>query len=193
MSNDEGWDDMAVVRAVLAGNHEEFRTLVSRYHAAVAALGRRILHSQSDLADFVQDVFLKAFVHLGQYSGTGRFYSWLIRIAYTTAINRLHRAIPEVPTDPKTLEQLWSDGRSDNPQRVALRALLADTVAQAIRELPGHYALAVELFFFLDLRYREIAEMTGLPVNTVKSHVRRARLLLQQKLAGTIAEDYYDL
>lgn len=186
-------DDVGVVRAVLAGDCDEFRTLVSRYQSGVAALGTRILHSPSDLADYVQDVFFKAFTHLGQFSGTGRFYSWLIRIAYTTALNRLHRSPPEGPVDPETIEQLCSDGADHNPQRLALRSLLIDTVCQAVHELPEHYARAVEFFFLLDFRCHEIAEMTGLPVNTIKSHVHRALLLLHHKLLGTIAEDFRDL
>ncbi|MFO8044172.1 MAG: sigma-70 family RNA polymerase sigma factor [Alkalispirochaeta sp.] len=186
-------DDAGIVRAVLAGDCNEFQTLVARYQSGVAALGARILHSPSDLADYVQDVFLKAFVHLGQFSGAGRFYSWLTRIAYTTALNRLNRALPEVSVDPTTIDELWAGDAVESPQRLALRSLLAETVAQAVRDLPQHYSRAVELFFLSDLRYREIAEITGLPVNTIKSHVHRGLILLHRNLVGTIAEDFRDL
>jgi RNA polymerase sigma-70 factor, ECF subfamily len=186
-------EDQDIIRMVCDGDREAFRIVVSRYQSVITALGRRILRSETDLTDFVQDVFLKAFLNLRQFAGRGRFYSWLMRIAYNTAINRAQRAVPEVPADPAVLERIWIAPGRDNPENRVLRQLLVETVAQAIRELPGHYAVAVELFFFCNLRYTEISGMTGTPVNTIKSHVRRARLLLQRKLEGTIAEDYYDL
>jgi DNA-directed RNA polymerase specialized sigma24 family protein len=77
---------------------------------AVSAIGRRTVTVSEDLKDYVQDVFLKAFTHLGQFSGRGRFYSWLMRIAYTTAINRNQRAIPEAPVDPDAAEGLVRRG-----------------------------------------------------------------------------------
>lgn len=195
MSDDSGRDqeDLAVVRSVLGGDRNAFRRLVEKYQPAVSAIGRRTVTVGEDLKDFVQDVFLKAFTHLGQFSGKGRFYSWLMRIAYTTAINRNQRKIPEVPTDPEFLSRLWYASREREPDRATERILLWESIISAIRELPGQLAIAVELFFVLGLRYREIAEMTGIPVNTLKSHVYRARRLLQERLDRSMLEDQDDV
>ena len=179
---DPDHNDVAVVRSVLDGDRNAFQRLVEKYQPAVIAIGRRTATARSDLKDFVQDVFIKAFTHLGQYSGKGRFYSWLMQIAYTTAINRNRRKIPEVAMDPELLAQMWYASREQEPDRTTERRILWESIVAAIRDLPSHFALAVELFFVLGLRYGEIAEMTGVPVNTLKSHIRRARGLLQQRL-----------
>ncbi|NBB89981.1 MAG: sigma-70 family RNA polymerase sigma factor [Spirochaetes bacterium] len=186
-------EDLAVVRSVLDGDRNAFRRLVEKYQPAVAAIGRRSVGVREDLKDFVQDVFLKAFTHLGQFSGKGRFYSWLMRIAYTTAINRSQRKSPEVPTDPELLSRLWHASREREPDRATERTVLWESIVAAISELPGQLALSVELFFVMGLRYREIAEMTGVPVNTLKSHIRRARRLLQERLDQSMLEDHDDL
>lgn len=193
MTADADCEDQKIVASVQRGNRQDFRRLVQRYQPVVAAMGRRMLTYETDCADYVQEVFMKAFTRLSQYTGKGRFYSWLMRIAYTTAINKVQRTVPEVPTDPDVLDRLWFTPEQQGPEEKTLRAELLNIVAQAIRELPQRYALAIEMYFFLNLRYAEIAEMTGLPDNTVKSHVRRARLLLFRKLSGTIAEDYHEL
>ena len=187
-------NDLEAVAAVLQGDKNAFRQLVERYQPAVSALGRRMLPPpREELADYVQEVFLKAFANLRQYAGEGRFYSWLMRIAYTTGLNRVQREVPEDPADPELLSRQWAAPMEDNPERLALRSAVLEAVVQAIRELPAQSALPVELFFIMKLRYREIEEMTGVPVNTLKSQVRRARKLLQQKLGRQLLEENHDL
>lgn len=187
--DEEDREDIVTVQSVLSGDRNAFRQLVTKYQPTISAVGRRTLREQEELGDFVQDVFLKAYTHLGQFSGEGRFKAWLMRIAYTTALNRNRRSIPEVPTDPELLEQRWYSPREREPDRVAERSVLWEAILTAIRDLPGHLALSVELFFVLQLRYPEIAQMTGVPVNTLKSHVRRARRVLQQRLGASLLED----
>ena len=65
-----------------------------------------------------------------------------------------------------------------------LRNLARDAVLEAIKELPERFRLCVDLFFFYDRSLKEIEAITGYPVNTVKSHVFRAKKLLRKKLEG---------
>jgi RNA polymerase sigma-70 factor (ECF subfamily) len=64
------------------------------------------------------------------------------------------------------------------------------SLREAISGLPVHFARAVEYVFFDGLRYAEITELTGIPKNTLKSHVLRARAMLRTRLERTIAFDY---
>jgi RNA polymerase sigma-70 factor (ECF subfamily) len=104
----------------------------------------------------------------------------LYKIAYNTAVNgvnrrREYRSLAE--------EDLVSDG--DTPERSALRGAVRDAVLEAVRDLPERYRACVDLFFFYDRSYQEIEAITDFPVNTIKSHVFRAKKLLRKKL-----EDY---
>ncbi|MFP4330412.1 MAG: RNA polymerase sigma factor [Spirochaetaceae bacterium] len=178
----EDQKDRASIRSVLEGNKNAFRRLFVTYQPAVAAVGRKARISAEDLRDFVQEVFLKAFSRLEQYSGTGRFYSWLMRIAYTTAINLRERAVPEVATDPGVLARMSRTSHAEGPERVTEGNMLLNAIGSGIRELPKQLATSVELFFVFRLRYAEINQMTGVPVNTLKSHIYRGRQLLQERL-----------
>jgi RNA polymerase sigma-70 factor (ECF subfamily) len=182
-------EEIDTIRSVLDGNRNAFRMLVERYQPAVSAVGRRMIRAGEDVKDFAQDVFLKAFLHLGQFSGSGRFYSWLMRIAYTTAINHSRRAPPEVPLDPDLMGRVWYAPRKNEPDRSVERAALWETIVAAVHDLPAHLSLSVELFFVAGLRYAEISRITGVSVNTLKSHIYRARRMLQERLDRSLLED----
>lgn len=187
--NERDQEDVATVRLVLDGDRNAFASLVERYQPAVLSMGWRLRRSTEEAGDFVQEVFAKAFTRLGQFTGTGRFYSWLMRIASTTAINLDQRRTQEDATEPELLEHLCGFSSEQEPQEILERKTLREDLLDAIRSLPGHFALSVELFFMVGLRYREIEEITGTPVNTLKSNIHRARRLLQLRLRLVLPEE----
>lgn len=184
--------DRKAIRAVISGNHDAFRSVVERYQPLVTAVGRRLVRSSADVPDFVQEVFLKAFSHIRQYSGRGRFYSWLMRIAYTTAINRRNRET-EVAVDPEVIDYAVRASAEGDPERRTLQSAMVEALREAIAGLPQHLARAVELSYFARLRYSDISELTGVSLNTLKSHIHRARKLLRERLGSTVAADCSDL
>ncbi|GHV81578.1 RNA polymerase subunit sigma-24 [Spirochaetia bacterium] len=173
-------DDQMTVARVVAGHKDQFRLLVRRHERAVYGMGISFFRNAEDAADFTQEVFLKAFRNLAYFEGRSRFSTWLYKIAYNTAVNsvtrkREYRSLAE--------EDQVIDG--DTPERSLLRAAAKEAVLDALTELPDRYRICVDLFFFYDRSYQEIEEVTGFPVNTIKSHVFRAKKLLRDKL-----EDY---
>ncbi len=175
-------DDEAIAR-VLDGDVEAFAILVRRHEARVARLGMSFFRDREEAADFAQDVFVKAYTALASFQGRSLFSTWLLRIAYNTAINSKKRRREGVPLDPEA-EPAGSPG-ADEAQ---LREETARAVREAMAELPPRQALCIELYFYYDLKYAEISEITGFPVNTIKSHVFRAKRMLRERL-GSIAED----
>lgn len=174
-------DDHLIVAQIVAGQKEKFRVLVRRHERAVYGMGLSFFRNAEDALDFTQDVFLKAFRNLSRFEGRSRFSTWLYKIAYNTAVNgvnrrREYRSLAE--EDPVI------DG--DTPERNVLRGAVRDAVLEAVRDLPERYRSCVDLFFFYDRSYQEIEAITGFPVNTVKSHVFRAKKLLRDKLEGYI-------
>jgi RNA polymerase sigma-70 factor (ECF subfamily) len=75
----------------------------------------------------------------------------------------------------------------DTPERELIRSAAIEAVREAMEDLPERYRICVDLFFFYDRSYQEIEAITGFPVNTIKSHVFRAKKLLREKL-GEIAD-----
>lgn len=166
-----------IVDLVRDGETGAFAVLVDRYQRQVLSLGYRFLRRREDAEDFAQEVFLQAFRRLSTFRATGRFYSWLMRIAYTWGTRVLRRradyeALGERPMpDP-------APGPDETFDRVESKRLVVD----AIRALPRRYADCIGLYYFFELSYQEVSDVTGHPLNTVRSHIRRAKRLLAERL-----------
>lgn len=169
--------DEVVAAEVVTGKRELFRLLVDRYERRITGLGHSFFNNSDEAADFTQDVFIKAFHALAQFEGRARFSTWLYRIAYTSALNQLNRR-----KEYKSLSENEHESAYRTPEEEHIKALARDAVRQAVSELPEKYRICVDLFFFYERSYEEIEMITGYPVNTVKSHVFRAKKLLREKL-----------
>jgi RNA polymerase sigma-70 factor (ECF subfamily) len=178
----EETDDQYIVSRVVAGEKEFFRYLVTRHQKAVFGMGRSFFRNDEDASDFVQEVFLKAYRSLAHFEGRSRFSTWLYKIAYNTAVNGVTRR--------KEYHSLAEDSGAvdgDTPERKLVRGAAREAVMDALDGLPERYRICVDMCFFYGRSYQEIEAITGFPVNTVKSHVFRAKKLLREKLEG-IAE-----
>jgi len=185
MSHEDDYSDELVVEQILAGQKDLFRLLVRRYERAVYGMGMGFFRNDEDTRDFAQEVFLKVYRNLSGFEGRARFSTWLYKIAYNTALNGVNRR-----------KEYWSlaeghdeiePGDDCTPERILLRNAAKEAVLASLKDLPERYRVCIDLFFFYERSYQEIEAITGFPVNTIKSHVFRAKKLLREKLEG-IAE-----
>ncbi|MDR2478541.1 MAG: sigma-70 family RNA polymerase sigma factor [Treponema sp.] len=184
--------DLMIVSQVAAGQKDLFRLLVRRHERAVYGMGLSFFRNAEDASDFTQEVFLKVYRNLSRFEGRSRFSTWLYKIAYNTAVNGVNRRKEyqslageegrENPAGPQPRDE-------DTPERLLLRKAAQEAVLEALKELPERYRICVDMFFFYDRSYQEIEAITGFPVNTIKSHVFRAKKLLREKLTGIAEKD----
>lgn len=180
--------DGEVVYSVLKGNRDDFGILVTRYSDRVYSIGVRFFRNSVDAEDFAQEVFIKTYENLYQYRGTSPFKSWLSAIAYNHGRTLYQKKINDAGPLP---ENIYSEDLT--PEHSQLDKETRYLLNQAIEELPEKYRVCVDLSFYWGLSYREVQDITGFPVNTIKSHVLRARRLLYEKLKGTLAEEYNEM
>jgi RNA polymerase sigma-70 factor (ECF subfamily) len=181
MNKGDDFDDQMIVAEVVSGQKELFRLLVNRHEKIVYSMGLSFFHNSEDASDFTQEVFLKVFRSLSHFEGRSRFSTWLYKIAYNTAVNNVTRQ--------KEYHSLAEDDYiqdRDTPERAMLRSAVQEAVQEAVGDLPERYRICVDLFFFYERSYQEIEAITGYPVNTIKSHVFRAKKLLREKLEDFI-------
>lgn len=171
--------DFALIRQILQGNNDAFAELMSIYKNKIFVFGKSFFKNETDAEDFVQEVFIKIYTHLNTFKGKSQFSTWLMRIAYTTAINSINRRKEYLPLSD---EMIIADPLTNTPEEVHLKKLLKTAIKQAISELPEKYAICIDMYFSYDIPYSEISEITGLPLNTIKSHIFRAKKILKEKL-----------
>ena len=137
--------------------------------------------------DLAQETFVKAFRSLGSYDRRRKLSSWLFTIAHNTTIDHLRRkrlaTVPlEVEGDEISPVDRAAAPAAEGPERVALRADLLRAFEAALTELRPDYAEVLVLRFQEGMAYDEIAEVMGLPLGTVKTHLHRARKALAARL-----------
>jgi RNA polymerase sigma-70 factor (ECF subfamily) len=170
--------DEEIIERVLDGDVEGFAELVLRHRASVYHVGLSWFHDHDEAEDLVQDVFVKAYTKLASFRGGSKFSTWLLRIAYNTATTSKGRKREHQEYDVET----GSDLRAGVEDAV-IAGESAREVREAIAHLSPDQAVCVELCFFQELSYVDIAKVTGFPVNTIKSHVFRAKRILRERLS----------
>ncbi len=181
-------DEPVLVAAAKAGDVSAFETLVSRYERKIFRLTQNITQNREDAEDAMQEAFLKAFEHLGEFEGNSRFYTWLVRIAVNQALMKLRRRRPnvvslddEIDTGedmmPRDVED-WGPSPMERYEQTELSGILS----RVISELDPPFRIVFQLRDIEQLSTEETAEALGLSVPAVKSRLLRARLKLRQKL-----------
>ncbi len=180
--------DEQLVKQALEGSEEAFRDLVTRYQRPIFALVLRMVRDPAEAEELAQDVFIKAYGALDRFDRSRKFSSWLFKIAHNTAIDRLRRKriatvpLETPPGEPDPLAVL-SDTRVESPSAATERGELAEAFEAALSRLRPAYREVLLLRFQQGMAYDEIADVTGLALGTVKTHIHRARKAVARELA----------
>ncbi len=188
-------DVPALVELAKQGDDEAFGILVDEYKGKIYNYVSRMLHDPTEAEDVAQEVFIRAYENLMGFRGAASFQTWLYRIASNLAIDaaraRNRRDVGAfsldrpVATDDGQLERELPTGER-GPDGQVESTELQEIVAEALTELSPKLRMVISLFDIEGLSYREIADVLGCPVGTVKSRLFNARNQLRQILASRI-------
>ena len=181
-------DEPLLVAAAKNGDISAFETLVGRYERKIFRLTQNITQNREDAEDAMQEAFLKAFQHLGEFQGNSRFYTWLVRIAVNQALMKLRRRrsnVVSLDEEVDTGEDMMPREVEDwgpSPQQRFEQTELSEILSKVIGELESPFRVVFQLRDIEELSTEETAEALGLSVPAVKSRLLRARLKLRERL-----------
>ncbi|MFT3713478.1 MAG: sigma-70 family RNA polymerase sigma factor [Archangium sp.] len=189
-------EDTELVAKARAGDVTAFEGLVERHRGRVYGLALRMLSSEDDAAEVVQDSFLSAYRNMSELRTDAQFGSWVLKIAANHSLMRLrHRKVTravEEPLDAPNFNERGSllDAVSEfkDAEGEAMDHELRVAIEQATAKLGDEYR---EVFVLKDLEglsYEEISEITGASVPAIKSRLHRARLSLRSAIDAFYAE-----
>jgi len=181
-----GPDDASLVRASLQGDQEAFAVLISRHAPAVFSVTTRMLGRAADAEDVAQDTFVSAYKALPRFQFESKFSTWLYRIAVNKCTDVLRARRPgHVSLDSPEGEEMaaWPAVDDDTPQEELERIELASELERGIQALPPLYRESFVLKHVEGLGYDEMSDILGVPRDTLKMRVYKARTLLCRSLS----------
>jgi RNA polymerase sigma-70 factor (ECF subfamily) len=170
--------DEQLIEKALSGNKRAWMNLLKRYESQVYNYGIRMTGNNEDASDLMQEVFISVFRNLTNYRGEGSFRGWLFKIAHYRCIEFYRRKkpnqsiddSPEMESESLSTEELLSVNQQ------------SQQVVSAMQHLPLAQKAVVELKFFGQFTFDEIAQQLGISVNTAKSRLYSALAKLKTLL-----------
>ena len=185
--------DLKVIDRALKGDSRAYTELLNRYRDSVYYVMLRMVSNPSDAEDLTIEAFGKAFHNLGKYVPSHAFSTWLFRIATNNCIDFMRRKTQS----PRPFDQ--DEGEEDEveatvasdmiaPDELLINRETAASLNRIVKTLKPRYRRLIELRYFEDYSYEEIASELSLPIGTVKTRLFRAKVLIlnmvQSKSSG---------
>lgn len=192
----EGKEEKLLVKRAKKGNISAFEELIIEHESKVYNIAYRILNNEEDAKDLSQEVFIKAFNSLHKFREDSSFSTWLYRIAMNTCIDELRKRKGresysidrDIQTDEGTIPREFQD-KQLNPEEELMNKELSSQIQWALNHLSETYKEVIILRDFQGFDYKQISQILGCSLGTVKSRISRARTELKNVL---IKEKHFD-
>jgi RNA polymerase sigma factor (sigma-70 family) len=174
----------SLIRKILAGDREAFKTIVEEYKRLVCHIVFRMVFNPEDREDLCQVVFIKVYQNLSSFKLESKLSSWIARIAYNSCIDHLkkRKALSLDELSPIGSYQADLANEETSPDEYAEKGDLSTRLKIEMEKMPVHFRTILTLYHLEGMSYMEISEIMQLPGGTVKSYLFRARRFLKNRL-----------
>jgi RNA polymerase sigma-70 factor, ECF subfamily len=180
--------DSELVTTAVAGREEGFEELVRRYQRPISAYVYRMVGDYDAALDLTQEVFIKVYGSLSRYKPEYKFSTWIYKIAHNSAVDHLRRHSTREQSLMKDFEgdqrEISIESHRPSPEQESEREERRAEIEAVVSQLPSAYRELIVLRHSHDMSYDEIAEVTGLPLGTVKNRLFRARDAMRQEFTA---------
>lgn len=191
--SDKGlYDYKLVKRALESGDQKAYAELMGRYRDSVYYMLLKMVNNKDDAEDLTVEAFGKAFKRLSQYTPNFAFSTWLFRIATNNCIDFIRRKRKNTfsldrPIEDEEGGEMVVDIRSEtlDPEEHIMKKQKIMMLHELVDKLKPRYRTLIEMRYFQELSYEEIAAELDLPLGTVKAQLFRAREFLFNVLKNT--------
>jgi len=175
-------EDYILAREAIEGDQRAYEKLLSRYRDMVYYTILKMINNQQDAEDLVIESFAKAFIHIDQYKPTYAFSTWLFKIATNNCIDYFRRKNAKSKSSEKQeLEEGMEsiiDKSNIGPEKDLIKKQRKEFVLKIITELNPGYKRLIELRYYKEFSYDEIAKTMDIPIGTVKAKLYRAKSII---------------
>jgi RNA polymerase sigma factor (sigma-70 family) len=176
-------DDVRLIERIAQGDLRAFEALYRSYHPRLTRFLTNMLRRPHLVEEALNDTMMVVWKRPEKYNGTSKVSTWIFAVAYRTALKARSRYDEPVEERPGSEPIDLVSPEHDLGQRQVQSILLS-----AMGQLSAEHRAVVDLTYFHDVGYREIAEILDCPVGTVKTRMHHARKHLKTKLAGRLGD-----
>jgi RNA polymerase sigma-70 factor (ECF subfamily) len=194
--SDKAQYDYLLVESALTGDEKAFAKLLSRYKDAIYFMLLKMVNNKNDAEDLTLEAFGKAFKNLHQYSPNFAFSTWLFKIATNNCIDFLRKrrgvyvSIENNLENGDTEQPIKLRSTDPDPEEKLIRIQKAILMRKIVHRLKPRYRILVELRYFREFSYEEIAHELKLPLGTVKAQLFRAREMLFKMIGSSEIDEH---
>ena len=176
--------DLEIVRRVKAGEGALFELLMRRYNQRLYRVARGIVRNDAEAEDVMQQAYVNAYTHLGQFADRAKFSTWLTRITVYEALARLRRRgrLTEIDAMSDQDSRAVMASRGPDPEQEAMTGELRVALERSLDSIPEIYRMAFVLREVEGLSTAEAAQCLETSEDVVKTRLHRARVLLRREL-----------
>lgn len=174
--------ELEAIDRVLSGDKDAYRSLVERHHKGLCIYLFHMVHDQMQAEDLAQEAFIRAYEHLETYDRKYAFSTWLYRIARNLALRQLEVKSKE----PKNFRLDSSIDFADETYARHQNESEMEVLKRSIGSLKPEYQEVINLYYWNDKSYAEIAQILSCPVNTVRTWLLRSKELLRKEIYGQV-------
>lgn len=184
LSDKAKYDYTLVRRALDNGDEQAYAEILARYREPIYYMLLKMIKSEIDAEDLTIEAFGKAFKKLNQYEPTYAFSTWLYKIATNNCIDFIRKkkmktfSIDAQEEGEENSRKFEPVAYTLTPEEKAIKDQKIKVMHQVVEQLKPRYRSLIELRFFKEYSYQEIAEELNLPLGTVKAQLFRAKELL---------------
>ena len=182
-------EELVLINSALAGDQHAYATLMERHYGTIFHTMLKMVKTREDAADLTQEAFTKAFNKLANFTPNYAFGTWLYRIAVNNGIDHIRRKKLRMLSIDEPLEAGgdtsfagFLEAKSRNPEEEVIRDQRLAKMRLLVSQLSTKYRRMIEMRFYRDMSYDEIAKELGLPLGTVKAQLFRAKEMLLRRL-----------
>ncbi|RYL94243.1 RNA polymerase sigma factor SigW [Sporolactobacillus sp. THM7-4] len=189
------YKEKRLIKKVKKGDHQAFAELVDKYKNSVYSICLRMVGNSQEAEDLSQETFIRAYKHIDQFDTDRKFSTWIFRIATNLSIDFLRRKKPSVSldaelpgTDGLELKEILASGEA-LPDELVVWSETERIVQYEIDRLREKYRSAIILKYIQGLSLKEISEILGVPIGTVKTRIHRGREILRKNITAIRGEE----
>ncbi|NBC08218.1 MAG: sigma-70 family RNA polymerase sigma factor [Bacteroidetes bacterium] len=192
-------EDYTLVKAAIKGSQKAYQLLMDRYRNPIFHMMLKMVNNREDADDLTIEAFGKAFSKLASYTPRYAFSTWLYRIAINNGIDHIRKKRLHMLSIDEPMDGDYSSDYSHNipgytldPEQSYIREQRLELMRELLGRLTPKYRLMIELRYFEELSYEEIATDLDIPLGTVKAQLFRAKEVLGNLLSQPGAGDYIE-